>query len=123
MAQKIGYDFLDFLVVLVNYKKKILLITITSMIIGYLLIYFLIPPQFESKALLVSKEEGSLGMMGAISETLSSLPLGSFGFGSSSGEKYDLFTTLLYSRTNLEKLIKKFDCMNESSEDEVEKAI
>ncbi|MFO7447600.1 MAG: Wzz/FepE/Etk N-terminal domain-containing protein [Ignavibacteriaceae bacterium] len=116
MADYRGLDFLDYLVLLVKWKKFFLILAITTFILGYLAVYFLIPPQYKSTAVIVSSEDTPLNPIGAFAKELTNLPISSLGLGNlTSTKQYDLFTTFIYSRSNLEDMIKKFDLINDYS--------
>jgi len=124
MAEYRGLEFLDFLVHLVRWKKFLISFGVILLIVTYLLIYFLIPEQFDSTSLLVSVEETSLSPTGLISKTITNIPLASLGIGGlTATEKYDLFNTLIYSRTMLVKLIEKFDLMKDYRLDRMDKTV
>ena len=111
MAEYRGLDFLDYLVILVKRKKFFLSLFIISLLISYPAVYFLIPPQYDSEALLVSMENEN-GGLNALGLNLSNLPLSSLGLGNlAASDKYDLFTTIIYSRKNLDNIIEKFNLM------------
>lgn len=124
MAQYRGFDLLDFIVVIVKWKKFLLILSFLTVVLGYLAVYFLIPPQYDSKALIVATEEGQMNPLSAIGGNFSSLPLDLLGFGGiTSSEKYDLFTTIIYSRTNLEDLIEKFNLQEDYGKESMEKTV
>jgi uncharacterized protein involved in exopolysaccharide biosynthesis len=110
MAQYRGFDLLDYLVVLVKYKKLFIILFFLLTVSGYLAVYFLIPPQYDSTAVLVVTEDSQLNPLNTIAGNFSSLPLDMLGFsGVTSFDRYNLFTTIIYSRSNLEDMMKRFD--------------
>ena len=124
MVEYRGLELLDYFVLIAKWRNKLIVIGLIILIMSYLSVYFLIPPQYKTKSLIVSQEDNSFSAMGMLSKGLSSLPLSSLGFGGlSSNDNYDLFTTIIYSRTNLEHLLEKFDLMNDYGVDEIEKAL
>jgi uncharacterized protein involved in exopolysaccharide biosynthesis len=124
MAQYRGLDFLDYLVLMVKWKRFLIILTVFSLIFGYLAVYFLIPPQYDSTATIVATEDSQMNPLSAIAGGLSDLPLNFLGFGGmTSSAKYDLFTTIIYSRTNLEKMIDKFELKNDYGIESTEKTV
>jgi len=124
MAQYQGLDFLDYLVVIVKWKRFLIILTVFSLIIGYLSVYFLISPQYDSKATIVATVDNQMNPISSLAGGLSDLPLNLMGFGGmSSSARYDLFTTIIYSRTNIEKMIDKFDLKNDYGIESTEKTI
>jgi len=124
MAQYRGLDFLDYLIVIVKWKRFLIILTVLTLIIGYLSVYFLIPPQYDSTAVIVATEDNQMNPTSAMAGGLSNLPLNLMGFGGmSSAARYGLFTTIIYSRTNLENVIDKFDLKNDYGKESTEKTI
>jgi len=107
MAEDKKIDLLDYIVILVKWKKFLIALLFPFMIITYLGIYFLIEEQFDSTALLVPAEDTSLGgIAGLIGGLGSNLP---FDIGAGSSPEMNMYNTIIYSRTNLQKIIDKFD--------------
>jgi tyrosine-protein kinase Etk/Wzc len=124
MAQYRGLDFLDYLVLMVKWKRFLIILTLMSLLFGYLAVYFLIPPQYDSSATIVATEDTQMNPLSAMAGGLSDLPLNFLGFGGmTSSAKYDLFTTIIYSRTNLERMIDKFELKNDYGIESTEKTI
>lgn len=125
MAEPRGIELFDFLILVVKRKRLFILITILCLGLSYLTVYFLIPPEYDSKGLIVATEDfNSMGGLGSIAQGLNDLPLANLGLkGLSINDKYDLFTTLIYSRTNLEKLVNKFGLMKDYGTDKMYKAV
>ncbi len=114
MANYRGFDLFDYVLLVVKRKKFFLLFFLFLLIVSYLAVYFLIPPEYDSTAIIVSSEEQNFSPIASLTKSISNLPLSSFGLGSlSANDKYDLFTTFIYSRTNLVDLIKHFDLLND----------
>ena len=80
------------------------------MIITYLGIYILIEEQFDSSALLVPAEVASMGgIAGLIGSFGTNLP---FDIGAGSSPEMNMYNTIIYSRTNLQRIIDEFDLLN-----------
>jgi tyrosine-protein kinase Etk/Wzc len=122
MAEYRGLDFLDLLVVITKWKKFLLIVMISSFIISYLVVYFIIDEEFESVALIIPSDDSSpSGSITGIMKNLKDLPLG-LG-GSSKSQSTDLYLTIIYSRSNLEDVIKKFNLMADYDLESMEKAV
>lgn len=122
MAEYKGLDFLDLLVVLTKWKKFLLILIISTLLISYLAIYFLIDEEFDSKALIIpSDDASSSGSISGIMKNLKDLPLGLGGVSKS--KSTDLYLTIIYSRTNLENIIEKFDIRTDYDLESMEKAV
>jgi len=100
-------DLLDYLVILIKWKKFLILLLLPTMIISYLAIYFLIEEQFDAEALIIPAEDASMGGFASLIGNLDvNLP---FDLGATSSPEMGLYTTIIYSRTNLQKVIDKFN--------------
>lgn len=107
MAEEKKIDLLDYLVILVKWKKFLIALLLPFMIITYLGIYFLIEEQYDSSALLVPAEDATMGgIAGLIGNFGANLP---FDIGAASSPEMDMYNTIIYSRTNLQNIIDKFD--------------
>ncbi len=100
-------DLLDYLVILIKWKKFLILLLLPTMIVTYLAIYFLIEEQFDAEALIIPAEDTSMGGIASLIGNLDvNLP---FDLGATSSPEMGLYTTIIYSRTNLQKVIDKFN--------------
>ncbi|MCH8034634.1 MAG: hypothetical protein IH950_12885 [Bacteroidetes bacterium] len=107
MAEEKKIDLLDYFVILVKWKKFLIALLFPFMIITYLGIYFLIEEQFDSSALLVPSEDASIGgIAGLFGNFGANLP---FDIGAGSSPEMNMYNTIIYSRTNLQNIIDKFD--------------
>lgn len=122
MAEYKGLDFLDLLVVIAKWKKFLLILIVSTFVLSYLTIYMLIDEEFDSKALIIPSDDTSpSGSISGIMKNLKDLPLGLGGVSKSTST--DLYLTIIYSRSNLENIIKKFDLMNDYGLNSMEKAV
>jgi tyrosine-protein kinase Etk/Wzc len=111
MSEDKSIDFLDMVVLLVKAKKFFLTLGICVLLASYGLIYFFVPSQYEASALIIPSEPDQLNALSSLMKNFSSLPI-----GLSSNRKAttaDMYKTLIYSRTNLEQVIKKFGIYDE----------
>ena len=107
MAEEKKIDLLDYFVILIKWKRFLLLLLVPIMIFTYLAIYFLIEEQFDSSALLVPAEDATMGgIAGLIGNFGVNLP---FDIGAGSSPEMNMYNTIIYSRTNLQNIIDKFD--------------
>ncbi len=101
-------DLSDLIVVIVKWKKTLLTLGLLVGIISYLSIYFFVEEQFDSTALIIPSEDNSLSGLAGMFGDLQGLPL---GLGSTNPD-INLFTNIIYSRTMLEEVIKKYDLIS-----------
>ena len=121
MAEDKSIEFLDYLIILLK-RKKFLIITFFSLIIiSYLLIYLFVGEQFEATAVIIPSHQQELGEFSSILKDFSSLPINIGGLNQNND--IDLYTTIVNSRTNLEKVVQKFDLIKKYQVDNMEEAI
>jgi uncharacterized protein involved in exopolysaccharide biosynthesis len=107
MSEEKKIDLMDYLVILVKWKRFLILLLLPVMILTYLAIYFLIDEQYDSSALLIPAEDTSMGgLAGLMGNFTSNLP---FDIGAGSSPEMNMYYTIIYSRTNLQKIIDKFN--------------
>ncbi|MDY0079274.1 MAG: Wzz/FepE/Etk N-terminal domain-containing protein [Ignavibacteriaceae bacterium] len=121
MSKDKSIDFLDYLVFLVKWKKFLIVLAISSMVISYIFIYFVAEPQYDSTALILPSEEEGIGGVSSLMKSFSSLPLSVGGLKKASPT--DLYITIIYSRSTANKMIKKFDLYKEYDLESWEKTI
>lgn len=100
-------NLLDFIAILVKWKKFIIITVIISMIISYAGIYFFVDEQFEASALIVPSEDESMGGVAGLMKGLKGLPLDITG--TMKNTELSLYNTIIYSRSSLEEIIDKFN--------------
>jgi tyrosine-protein kinase Etk/Wzc len=124
MAEYRGFDLLDYFVIVIKWKRFLLIEFVFTIIVSYLLVYILLPPQYDSKTTIVAVEEQGLNPISSITKSMGNFPIASLGLGQfSAADKYDLFTTIILSRSNLEKIIKEFDLMQDYGTESLEKTV
>ena len=108
MSDEKKIDLLDFVIIIVKWKKFFLFLLLPILFISYISIYFLVEEKYESTALIIPSDDalttGLSGLLGGIGENLP-FNLG----GMSSNPELDMYNTIIYSRTNIEKVIEKFN--------------
>jgi len=110
MTENRGFDILDYLLIISKWKKVIISSIIVSGIITYLAIYFLIPARYDATAIILPSEQDQMSAVGSFLKSFSNLPVSIPGLKNSNN---DIYKTIIYSRTMLEKLINKFDLVKE----------
>ena len=117
---KRGIDILDYFLIILKWKKFLSFLAIIIFILSYLYIYFFITPQYDSTALLLPTKQGQLGGFSSLLKSFGNLPIGLGDLGESSS--MDRFKTIIYSRTNLDDIIKKFNLLDDYNLESMEKA-
>ncbi len=108
MADYKGIDILDLFVFIVRHKRFLLTLFVVSFILSYLSIYIFIEEQFEATAIIIpSGDENSSGLSGML-KGLKGLPI-NLGNSSSMKSEINRYNTIIFSRTTLEDIIRKFD--------------
>ncbi|MBM4165716.1 MAG: hypothetical protein FJ218_02160 [Ignavibacteria bacterium] len=114
-------DFFDFLVLMVKWKKFLLLITASVFVVSYLFIYFFIQEEFEAKSVIIPSDNQQISGLSSLMKNLGNLPLGLKG--NSASAEIDMYTTILNSRSTLEDIIRKFDLQKDYDPESMEKTV
>ncbi|MGB7569061.1 MAG: hypothetical protein WBM07_14470 [Chitinivibrionales bacterium] len=109
MSDYYKIDFLDYLVLIVKWKKTLLTLFFSSLLVSYGLIFLFVPKQYESTAIILpSTEDNYMSGLYSMMKNFSSVMPGSLGNIKKESEM-DLYKTIIYSRSSIENLIDKFD--------------
>lgn len=121
MADERDVNILDYVVLLVKWKRLFVALAIILFVVSYLSIYFFVKEEYDAFATIMPTEEKQMGNMSSLMKNLSNMPL---GLGSSSKTAdMDLYTTIINSRPTLEKIIVKFDLLDDYNLKSMEKAV
>ncbi|MCX6173162.1 MAG: Wzz/FepE/Etk N-terminal domain-containing protein [Ignavibacteriales bacterium] len=111
MAENIGLSFFDYLIIIIKWKKFLISLAVVVAVLSYLGVYFLIPPQYDATAVIVPSEQDQMGGITSLLKSFSNLPVSIPGLKKSTST--DIYKTIIYSRTSMEKLIEKFGLYKE----------
>jgi tyrosine-protein kinase Etk/Wzc len=114
MAEERKVDFLDYLIILLKKKKFFLFYFISIIIIAYGAIYFFVAEQYEATAVILSPDGDQLNSLSSLMKSFSGAPLSLSSINKKSTT--DIYNTLIYSRTNLNNIITKFDLLKDYKE-------
>jgi capsule polysaccharide export protein KpsE/RkpR len=110
MSENSGFHLFEGLGFVMKRKELILLVFALSLVVSYVLIYFLIEEQYEATAVLIPREEDASALAGGLLRSMRTLPL---GFGGKSGRSdMDLYNTVMFSRTVMEDVIREFGLLH-----------
>ncbi len=105
MSKEKTTDFLDYLVLLVKWKKFLIILLLSTVVIAYLSIFFFVDEQYTASALILpSQSENMSGLAGIFQN----LPI-DIGAGIEPNTDMQTYNTIIYSRTTLEAVINKFN--------------
>lgn len=105
MSDNKNFDLLNLLVILVKWKRLLLISFVITLVLSYLAIYFFVDERFEATALLLpSQDEENAG---SLLSSLKGLPLDIGGLNTSTD--VDLYKSIIYSRSVLNHVIDKFN--------------
>lgn len=121
MVENRGLSFFDYLIIIIKWKKFLISLAVVVAVLSYLGIYFLIPPQYDATAVIVPSEQDQMGGIGSLLKSFSNLPVSIPGLKKSTST--DIYKTIIYSRTSMEKLIEKFGLHQEYGNDLMEETI
>lgn len=107
MQDKNKYEFLDYLVLFTKRKKFLIGTTFLFMVLFYLVVYFFVEERFDATATIVPSQDNSISGLASTLGGISDLPFDLGGI--SSNPEIGLYNTILYSRSNLERVIEKFN--------------
>lgn len=116
-----GLDILDYLLIILKYKIQLIVTSILVVILSYISIRIFINEQFDSRALILATESESTAGFGSLLNSFSNLPINIGGL--SGGGNNELFTTIVYSRTNLEDVINNFGLFEEYGEESMSETV
>jgi capsule polysaccharide export protein KpsE/RkpR len=106
MFDKQGFHLFGLLDFIIKRKELIIIIFMSSLVLIYIGIFFLVEEQFEATATIIPREEDASSIAGGLLSSMKKMPL---GLGSKSvNAEMDLYKTIIYSRTMMENVIKKF---------------
>lgn len=120
MTENRSIDFLDYLIIILKWRKTLIIVAIITVILSYLSIYFFIPPEYDSISLIIPAQQDQFGGITSMLKNFGSLPLGLGGF--SKNDEIDKYKTIIYSRSMLDKIILKFNLLSDYDLDSMEKA-
>jgi tyrosine-protein kinase Etk/Wzc len=106
MSENSGFHLFEGLGFVVKRKELILLVFALSLVASYVLIYFLIDEQYEATAVLIPREDDASSVASGLLRSMRTLPL-NIG-GKSTRADMDLYNTVIFSRTVMEDVIRKF---------------
>ena len=109
--EKKDLDILDYFLIIVRWKKFLIIQSISVFVLAYLMIYLFIPPQYDSTALIIPSQQEQLSGITSLLKNFSNLPIGLGNIGQNNN--IDRYKTIIYSRTNLDSVIDKFDLRND----------
>jgi capsule polysaccharide export protein KpsE/RkpR len=122
MTENNNFEFIDYFVLIIKWKKFLVISFLLSLIIGYLAIFFLIDEKFDSTALIIPAEGGDVTGISSIMKSFTNLPINVPGLSGSKGTT-DIYTTIIYSRKSLQKLVDKFNLMSEYDDKNIDETI
>lgn len=107
MPEKKKLELIDYFVLLVKWKKVIILTVLSAMIVGYLFVYFFIDEQYKATTVVLPSQDQSYGGISNLLQSIGNLP---FDLGGNvQNSDISTYNTIIYSRTTLENMIEKFD--------------
>lgn len=121
MAENKGFDILDIIILVLNFKRSIFFLLLFVAITTYTTIYFYVDEQFEGAALILPTEQDQLSTLNSIMKNFSGMT-SAIG-ASKKATTTDLYTTIINSRTTLTKVINTFGLFNEYKLKSMEKTI
>lgn len=107
MSDTRGFHLFDYLDFLVKRKELVLVVFFSSFVVAYLLIFFLVEEQYEATAMLIPRSDDMSSAVTGLLRATKGLPFG-LGSKSSARSDIDLYNTVIFSRSMMEDVIRKF---------------
>lgn len=101
-------DFVDFVV---KRKELFVIVFLISLVMSYGLIFFLIGERFDATATIIPRQDMTMNLASTALKGLKGIPL-NLGGGVSASDQMDLYKTIIYSRTMLESVVRKFNLVS-----------
>ncbi len=119
------FSFLDYLVILIKWKKFLITLFFALFLVSYSLIYFFVEKKYDASTLILPVEQESTSGLNTLLKSYSMFPSSLTGLRK--GNSYAaIFKTLIYSRTSLDSVIQRFNMKAEyksKKTDETRKAL
>lgn len=122
MAEYKGFDILDYLVLIVKWKKFLIITFFISLLATYLSVYFFVGERFDSTSLIIPAENSDMSGISSIMKSFSNLPISIPGL-SGSESTTDIYTTIIYSRTSIIDLIHHFDLFKDYNSKDIDEIV
>ncbi len=113
-------DILDILLFITQWKRFLIFQFISVFVISYIIIYFFITPQYDASTLIIPTQQDQITGIGSFLKNFSGLPLGLNSF--SQNTEVERYKTIIYSRTNLDIIVKRFNLLKDYHLSSMEKA-
>ena len=100
------FHLLDYLTFAIKRKEMFLAVFMISLVVVYLGVYFFVEEEYESTAVLIPRGEESQSLASGLLRSMKGISL---GLGSRTPRsEMDLYSTIIYSRTMMEDIIRTF---------------
>jgi len=101
------FHLLDPVNFVVKRKERFIALFFVSLVLTYLGVFFFVDEQYEASATLIPRSEDATTAVGSLLRSVKGI---SFGLGGKAPRtETDLYTTIVYSRTMMEDIIRTFD--------------
>ena len=107
MQSEQGFQLLDYVEFIVRRKQLIFLVFFASLVATYALIYAFVEEQFEATAVIIPRQDETASLASSVLRGIRNVPL-NLGTTTPSAQ-IDLYKTIIYSRTMLENVVKRFN--------------
>ncbi|MBK7256561.1 MAG: hypothetical protein IPI01_01790 [Ignavibacteriae bacterium] len=120
------FSFIGLLEYAVKRKELFVGIFLLSFVLSFVGIYFLIEEQYEATAVLIPRSEDGMSAVGSLLRSVKGV---SMGLGAKAPKsETDLYTTIIYSRTMMEDVVRAFSLvavydLDSTKPDHMEKAV
>ncbi|MBI2418020.1 MAG: hypothetical protein HYV28_08990, partial [Ignavibacteriales bacterium] len=121
MSENKNLDFFELLILIVKRKKILIPAFILSLMISYAGIYFFVPAQYASQAIIMPNETDKVGQLPTMLKNMANLTSSLSSIKKTTTADY--YKTVIYSRPMMDKLIDTFQLMKDYNIDSKEKML
>ncbi len=102
-----GFHLLDYIEFIIRRKQLILLVFFSALVTTYVLIYVFMEEQYEATAVIIPRQDESASLASSVLRGIRNVPL-NLGTMTPSAQ-IDLYKTIIYSRTMMEDVVRRFN--------------
>jgi tyrosine-protein kinase Etk/Wzc len=107
MAITKGFHLFDLAQFAVRRKELLVLVFLTALVTSYAAVFFGLGVEFEATALIIPRQDETSNLASSVLRGMKNMPL---NLGTTTpNAQIDMYKTIVYSRTMMESVIKKFD--------------
>ena len=100
-------EFIDYIILLIKWKKFLISVFIISAIAAYIVVFFLVKEEYEASATVLPVNTTETTGISGLLKNIKSIPIS--GVGGETNQDMNLYNSIVFSRTFIQNVIDKFD--------------